>query len=42
MRGQIVFRATGGDIGLLPGDNMVLLRFTAVGRFLSTGTAKGS
>jgi hypothetical protein len=37
VRGQIVFRAAGGDIELGPGDNMVLLRFTAPGRFLRPG-----
>ena len=31
VRGQIVFRAAGGGIELGPGDNMVLLRFTAPG-----------
>jgi hypothetical protein len=41
-RGQIVFRAAGGGIELGPGDNMVLLRFTAPGRFLPTWTGKES
>ena len=40
VRGQIVFRAAGGDIELGPGDNMVLLRITAPGRFLPTWTAR--
>jgi len=39
MRGQIVFDAAGG-IGLGPGDNMVRLRLTAPGRFLSAWTAR--
>ena len=39
VRGQIVFRAAGGDIELGPGDNMVL-RFTAPGRFLPAWTAR--
>jgi hypothetical protein len=37
VRGQIVFRAAGGGIEFGPGDNMVLLRFTAPGRFLRPG-----
>jgi len=41
VRGLIVFRAAGGGIGLGPGDNKVLLRLTAAGRFLRAWTANG-
>jgi quercetin dioxygenase-like cupin family protein len=40
VRGQIVFRAVGGGIEFGPGNNMVLLRFTAPGRFLPIWTAR--
>jgi hypothetical protein len=40
VRGQIVFRAAGGGIEPGPGDNMVLLRFTAPRRFLPAWTAR--
>ena len=40
VRGQIVFRAAGGGIEFGPGENMVLLRFTAPGRFLPIWTAR--
>jgi len=40
VRGLIVFRAAGGSIGLGPGGSMVLVRFTAPGRFLPTWVAE--
>lgn len=39
VRGPIVFRVAGGGTGPGPGDNMVLLRFTAPGGFLPAWTA---
>jgi len=40
VRGQIVFRAAGGGIELGPADKLVVLRFTAPGRFLPAWTAR--